>query len=503
MAIKFSQFNESTNTSQVDFIVGYDGNSNVRISPSNFLSSLGDYLPLTGGTLTGDLDVDTNITIGPDTVATGNSIAIGNLAEATGSLALASGYDTTASGAASTALGALTTASGGNSFAANAEGTASGPNSAVFGLNNTSSSNESVAFGKLNTASSVQTFAAGEGNTVSGPWSAAFGLNNTVSGGTFGNVTGFNFALGSGNSITGANTNGNFISGNSNSSTGGGGCLISGGGNSSNQSEAAFMIGTNNTIVDTNGYGDNSIVAGFGNEIGFGGQNLIGGYESDTFATNGIAWGLGVTASKAGQQYAFGEGTVTPTGATTANAPNQFVVGKFNVHAFTSRGHLFAVGNGGGNSFRSNAFNVDTLGRVGVGVTEPTYQLQLSQNSAAKPTSNTWIIVSDERVKTNIADYTKGLSDIIQLNPKTYDYNGKAGFDDSITGNIGVIAQDVVDIFPETVSTYNALLNEDDTEETELYNFDSHALTFALINAVKELNTKVTELESRIQTLEG
>ena len=96
MAIKFSQFNESTNTSQVDFIVGYDGNSNVRISPSNFLSSLGDYLPLTGGTLTGDLDVNTSITIGPDTVATGNSLAIGNLAEATGTLALASGYDTTA-----------------------------------------------------------------------------------------------------------------------------------------------------------------------------------------------------------------------------------------------------------------------------------------------------------------------------------------------------------------------------------------------------------------------
>ena len=55
MAIKFSQFSESTTTSQVDFIVGYDGNQNVRISPSNFLAVLGDYLPLTGGTLTGNL----------------------------------------------------------------------------------------------------------------------------------------------------------------------------------------------------------------------------------------------------------------------------------------------------------------------------------------------------------------------------------------------------------------------------------------------------------------
>lgn len=59
MAIKFSQFNESTNTSQVDFIVGYQGNTNVRISPSNLLSALGNYLPLTGGTLTGNLDITT------------------------------------------------------------------------------------------------------------------------------------------------------------------------------------------------------------------------------------------------------------------------------------------------------------------------------------------------------------------------------------------------------------------------------------------------------------
>ena len=57
MAIKFSQFSESTSTSQVDFIVGYDGNQNVKITPSNFLAALGDYLPLTGGTLTGNLTI--------------------------------------------------------------------------------------------------------------------------------------------------------------------------------------------------------------------------------------------------------------------------------------------------------------------------------------------------------------------------------------------------------------------------------------------------------------
>ena len=56
---------------------------------------------------------------------------------------------------------------------------------------------------------------------------------------------------------------------------------------------------------------------------------------------------------------------------------------------------------------------------------------------------------------------------------------------------------------PETVKKYNAKLNEEDEEDTELYNFDSHALTFALINSVKELNAKIKSLETKIQTLQN
>ena len=56
---------------------------------------------------------------------------------------------------------------------------------------------------------------------------------------------------------------------------------------------------------------------------------------------------------------------------------------------------------------------------------------------------------------------------------------------------------------PETVGTYKAKLNKKDNKETEIYNFDGHALTFALINAVKELNSKIENLEQKIQILEN
>ena len=140
---------------------------------------------------------------------------------------------------------------------------------------------------------------------------------------------------------------------------------------------------------------------------------------------------------------------------------------------------------------------IDTAGYVGIGTTNPSYQLQLSTNSAAKPSSSTWTVVSDERVKENIKPYEKGLNEILQVNTKTFDYNGKAGFD-KIKDNVGIIAQDMIKIFPETIKTYNAKLNETDEEEAELYNFDGHALTFALINAVKELKAEIEELKKQI-----
>ena len=138
-----------------------------------------------------------------------------------------------------------------------------------------------------------------------------------------------------------------------------------------------------------------------------------------------------------------------------------------------------------------------SFARVGIGTIYPSYRLELSQDSAAKPSTNTWTITSDSRVKENVQPYTKGLDVINQINPVTYDYNGKAGFQ-KIKGNVGIIAQDVKDLLPESISTYFKKLDETDTAETELYNFNSHALTYVLINAIKELKAEIDLLKSQM-----
>lgn len=135
-------------------------------------------------------------------------------------------------------------------------------------------------------------------------------------------------------------------------------------------------------------------------------------------------------------------------------------------------------------------------GKLGLGMS-PSYQLQLATDSAAKPSTNTWTIASDSRIKTNVEPYDKGLAEIKQVNPITYDYNGKGGFAAG-PGGISIIAQDLQPVFPECISTFSAKLNEEDEEETELYNYNGHAITFALINAVKELAARVEALEGQL-----
>jgi len=122
--------------------------------------------------------------------------------------------------------------------------------------------------------------------------------------------------------------------------------------------------------------------------------------------------------------------------------------------------------------------------------------LQLSTDSAAKPTSALWTIASDERIKENINSYTKGLNELLKINPITYDYNGLGGFKKG-KGGVGIIAQEIAEILPDSVSSIKGKLNETDEEEIDILNFNGHELTYILINAVKELKAEIDLLKQK------
>lgn len=204
-------------------------------------------------------------------------------------------------------------------------------------------------------------------------------------------------------------------------------------------------------------------------------------------------------------------GTFRVTGASYFGTSTNLAANTYTNGTLTFRGdyddvRMIAQSSGYGgitwNTSSGDSMHLDgDMGYLGLGgVTSPSYQLELGTNSAAKPVSSLWTLVSDLRVKENIRDYTKGLNEVLQIEPKLFDYNGKAGFDKT-KDNIGIIAQDMINILPETINTYKTKLNEDDAEKTELYNYDGHALTFALVNSIKELQQQINDLKTEIEIL--
>lgn len=182
----------------------------------------------------------------------------------------------------------------------------------------------------------------------------------------------------------------------------------------------------------------------------------------------------------------------------------------------------------GGYDAPNEIIRISPPGNVGIGLTSTGYQLQLSTNSAAKPGSSTWTVASDSRLKTNIQPYTKGLTEILQINPVNYQYNGKGGIghkkvciggpskrgtpnkcieqdvlDTAMlsTTYVGVIAQDIQPIVPEAVSSHKGKINDTDQADTDILDVNTHPLIFMLINAVKDLKAQIDSLSQQIADL--
>lgn len=145
--------------------------------------------------------------------------------------------------------------------------------------------------------------------------------------------------------------------------------------------------------------------------------------------------------------------------------------------------------------------------RIGIGTGTPAYQLQLNTNSAAKPTSSTWTVASDSRLKTKVRPFSDGLELINQINPVWFTYNGKAGMPNE-TG-VGTIAQDLQKLAPYMVNEWE-YQSEDGSIKENYLGVDYGAMDFILINAIKEqqeaikaLEDENSELKSRIDRLEA
>ena len=215
-------------------------------------------------------------------------------------------------------------------------------------------------------------------------------------------------------------------------------------------------------------------------------NNSSPSYSLDVTGTSRFTENLLINSPSSGVALTLGRASGKPNIKANADAGGIIVIdsydasGQVYLQTYNSGNILLALG--GGN--------------VGIGTGSPSYRLQLSADSAAKPTSALWTIASDIRIKENINPYKKGLEQLLKINPITYDYNGLGGYAKG-KGGVGIIAQEIIEVLPDSVSFIKGKLNEIDEEETDILNFNGHELIYVLINSIKELELRLKTLENK------
>jgi hypothetical protein len=291
--------------------------------------------------------------------------------------------------------------------------------------------------------------------------------------------------------------------------------------NTANGASALYanLTGNSNTSIgytslSANTTGDYNTALGFGADVAFnnltnataigaralaGASNtlILGSVSGINGATSNVKVGIGINfpqyplhlhQTTSGNNYFSYTNTTTGSSLTDGVLVGIDADENFRIHSFEANDLEFYLNN-------ALKFTLESTGNVGIGIADPSYQLQLSTNSAAKPTSNTWTVASDAMLKENISDYTAGLNDILKIHPVWFTYTGEAGLPRE-TG-VGVLAQEIREIAPYMVNTWRYQSPEGDKKS--YLGVDNGAMTYMLINAVKEQNQMILELKKIVE----
>jgi hypothetical protein len=365
----------------------------------------------------------------------------------------------------SNGMGAL----GWGSFAANVYNRASGVGSAVFGFNNLAGPSDSESLGI--TGDNIGQAVFGYGSRATGNVSFASGQRNTASGSKSVAMGNFNYATGDSTLALGKE---NWAEGASTAAVGFKNYAAGAGSVALGQENVAwgttnFTSGYQNTAGDTNagvGTGGSATAMGKYNTASADASMAL---NRGTSATNQAAtsMGLGTTADNVGM-VAVGVNNAAGIGDTTADqyyyADGQYTGAPIGV--------AFVVGNG----------DVDTSN--GLAGANPSNAFVVNYDGSAT-LSGDLTINSDMRLKSNILSLSGALAKLLEIDGKTYTM--KSNEKDT---KIGLLAQDVLKVFPELVKA------ENNSEETLSVNYQG--LIPVLINAIKEQQEELKKIKEKI-----
>lgn len=185
-------------------------------------------------------------------------------------------------------------------------------------------------------------------------------------------------------------------------------------------------------------------------------------------------------------------GTQTATGTSVGDQ-------KWRVQQGGSTGGLSATSLQLGNSGVGMVYDTGNGGLsmgiiFGVNITCFPSFLYVNTDNTQRPTGGPWVSPSDERLKENIQTYTKGLSAITALRPVIYTLKGELGEATKHKTCTGLIAQEVLE------TPLSSMIG---TNPDGFYSLDANEVTWALVNAVKELKAELDEAKAEIAALKA
>lgn len=129
--------------------------------------------------------------------------------------------------------------------------------------------------------------------------------------------------------------------------------------------------------------------------------------------------------------------------------------------------------------------------------------LQVNGSAYKNDGNGQWAHNSDIRIKKDIKPFKDGLKKLLKIRPVRFRYNGKLNTNPD-KEQVGIIGQEIRKIFPYMTSyaKTNGMKEKHEEELDEVLTFNGHALTYVMVNAIRELAGMVDKLKSRIGELE-
>ena len=159
-------------------------------------------------------------------------------------------------------------------------------------------------------------------------------------------------------------------------------------------------------------------------------------------------------------------------------------------------------------TYSSNNTNVYHMGSVGIGTTNPEYQLDVrgaiysSVGGYTQTGLTSWSITSDRRIKENI---TRASYDICLENVKNielYNFNFKNNcVNTNDKHQLGFIAQEVQQVYPKAVEVGKMILNTNEAID-DILTLNTTQIDYTLYGAVKNLIEKIEDIDNDLENIE-